>query len=103
MSKTVHKCAIEASSPAVQKRFNKKFKFFAVQFYGECFAAEETAAKTYYLEGTSKNCYQGTGGASVNYVYHFGSEKGKFDFHFNFIHFIFKFFMQNKNIQLKGK
>ena len=72
MDLTVQQCA-----DAIQNDPKKKsFKYFTIQFYGECWGGEETVSKTYFREGTTKNCYMGTGGAGVNYVYHFGTKKG---------------------------
>ena len=78
MSRTVQQCADEVQKPEVEKKFKKKFKYFAIQFYGECWAGDESVSKTYFIDGTSKNCYEGTGGSYTNYVYHFGAEKGMF-------------------------
>ena len=78
MTRTVRQCADEVQKPEVEKKYHKKFKYFALQFYGECWAGDESVSKTYILGGTSKNCYMGTGGASTNFVYHFGAEKSMF-------------------------
>lgn len=65
MSPIVKSCAkLAASDP-------RKFTFFAVQFYGECYAGTDAVTDTYYTLGQSTSCYQGTGGTAVNYVYHF--------------------------------
>lgn len=76
MSLTVQKCADEVQKPEMEKKFGTKLKFFALQFYGECWAGGESASKTYFLSGTSKNCYSGTGGSRTNFVYHFGALEG---------------------------
>ena len=76
MGLTVRKCANEVQRNEVQKKFHKKFEYFALQFYGECWAGNESVSKTYFVDGTSNNCYMGTGGPTVNFVYHFGAEKG---------------------------
>ena len=76
MSRTVQQCADEIQKPEVQKRFDTKLEMFAIQFYGECWAGDRSAEKTYFLDGSSKNCYMGTGGSNINFVYHLGVEKG---------------------------
>ncbi|XP_065062702.1 A disintegrin and metalloproteinase with thrombospondin motifs 6-like isoform X2 [Rhopilema esculentum] len=60
MSKTVKSCARQAAS----------YKFFGVQYYGECWASNKTK---YFLSGSSHNCYMGTGGEFVNYIYVFNA------------------------------
>ena len=75
MKTTVRKCANEVRRKEVVNRYHKKFKYFAIQFYGECWAGDESVSKAYFVDGTSNNCYMGTGGSLVNFVYQFGAEK----------------------------
>ena len=65
MSKTVIACA----------RLATKYKYFGIQYYGECWAGNE---ETYYLSGTSTECYMGTGREFVNYVYSFNGPVSKY-------------------------
>eukprot|EP00794_Sanderia_malayensis_P011717 gene11717-12938_t len=67
MTPTVKKCALLAAS--------KSYEYFAIQFYGECWAGKTNASKHFYVDGPSDNCYQGTGGRDVNFVYRFGKLK----------------------------
>merc|ERR1719378_43711 len=64
MEPTIKACAKLASA--------KPYTYFAIQFYGECWGGEASAATTYYIDGPSDNCYAGTGGHDTNYVYHLG-------------------------------
>eukprot|EP00112_Aurelia_sp_Birch-Aquarium-sp1_P003530 Seg1394.13 transcript_id=Seg1394.13/GoldUCD/mRNA.D3Y31 product="A disintegrin and metalloproteinase with thrombospondin motifs 18" protein_id=Seg1394.13/GoldUCD/D3Y31 len=66
-------CARKAADPAVRTQHNMNFTFFAIQYYGECYAGDDSVVNKYDIKGTSTNCYDGTGGSFVNYVYHFGS------------------------------
>eukprot|EP00794_Sanderia_malayensis_P011708 gene11708-12929_t len=72
MSKTVGKCA-KAVNDRNKASANSNFPFFSIQFYGECWSGDASVARTYFTSGSSTNCYMGTGGSGVNYVYHFGS------------------------------
>ncbi len=42
-------------------------KYFAVQFYGECWVDKDDS--TYMKHGTSTACWSGVGKANTNYVY----------------------------------
>ncbi len=68
MEPTIKACAKLASA--------KPYTYFAIQFYGECWGGEASAATTYYIDGPSDNCYAGTGGHDTNYVYHLGRRTG---------------------------
>ena len=80
MSPTVQTCADEVRKQETEKKFKMKLTYFAVQFYGECWAGGNSVADKYFIYGSSKNCYKRTGGPSVNFVYRFGSEKSKLFF-----------------------
>ncbi|XP_022808637.1 uncharacterized protein LOC111345619 [Stylophora pistillata] len=58
LEKTVEKC-YEAA-----KKKNKKY--FAIQFYGECWVSD---TKSYEVHGQSTNCWNGVGRDYDNYVY----------------------------------
>lgn len=42
-------------------------EYFAVQFYGECWVADDDSA--YMKHGSSVNCWSGVGRGNTNYVY----------------------------------
>ena len=62
LSKTIAGCA---------KAMVGTYQYFAIKFYGECMAGDSTTPDTYFLEGESKDCLDGTGAAYSVYVYHF--------------------------------
>ncbi|XP_065062790.1 A disintegrin and metalloproteinase with thrombospondin motifs 6-like [Rhopilema esculentum] len=75
MSLTVQQCA---NAIAHRRRTGKpkaKVSYFALQFYGECWAGDESVSYRYFAFGASKLCYQGTGGSSVNFVYRLFTNK----------------------------
>ena len=72
MTKTVVACADFIKKPETIQRFGKLLKFFAIKFYGECWAQDESAASTYYNRGKDNGCYENTGDHDTVYVYHFG-------------------------------
>ena len=65
MSKTVISCARKATS----------YKYFAIQYYGECRGSND---ETYFLSGSSTECYEGTGKDLTNYVYSFGEPASEY-------------------------
>ena len=77
MSLTVKQCFDAIKSLEHEKNESDKYMFFAIQFYGECWAGDESVAQKYFLSGTSTNCYKGTGGSGVNFVYKIGPGSGK--------------------------
>ena len=87
MLETVVKCARQAADPAIRAQHNMNFTFFAIQYYGECYAGDDSVATKYDQGGTSQNCYMGTGGSFVNNVYHFGSPIRKYRYSFDFTPF----------------
>ncbi|CAH3138304.1 unnamed protein product [Pocillopora meandrina] len=66
LNKTVLDCARRVNS--------KGFRFFGIQFYGECWSGEN-AELTYNKQGTSKNCFRGLGERKANFVYAFVGER----------------------------
>eukprot|EP00795_Rhopilema_esculentum_P008207 gene8207-14144_t len=74
MSLTVKQCFDAIKSLEHENNTPGKYRFFAIQFYGECWAGGETVAQKYFLSGTSTNCYQGTGGSGANFVYKIGTD-----------------------------
>ncbi|XP_065063438.1 uncharacterized protein LOC135689984 [Rhopilema esculentum] len=72
MTKTVIACADFIKKPETIKRYGELLKFFAIKFYGECWAKNESAAPTYYYRGKDNGCYENTGDHDTVYVYHFG-------------------------------
>ncbi|XP_028407315.1 uncharacterized protein LOC114529947 [Dendronephthya gigantea] len=61
MQKTVKECACVA--------YDKGYKYFAVQFYGECWGARSMIEYDKY--GASNDCWSGVGKDFTNYVYKF--------------------------------
>ncbi|XP_028412231.1 MAM and LDL-receptor class A domain-containing protein 1-like [Dendronephthya gigantea] len=61
MQKTVRECACVA--------YDKGYKYFAVQFYGECWGARSMIEYDKY--GASNDCWSGVGKDFTNYVYKF--------------------------------
>ncbi|XP_028414604.1 MAM and LDL-receptor class A domain-containing protein 2-like, partial [Dendronephthya gigantea] len=61
MQKTVRECACVA--------YDKGYKYFAVQFYGECWGARSLIEYDKY--GASNDCWSGVGKDFTNYVYKF--------------------------------
>ena len=57
----VEACALLAQQHNVQ--------YFAVQYYGECWAADPGTVPHYDKYGASSNCWNGVGGAWTNHVY----------------------------------
>jgi len=49
--------------------------YFAIQYYGECYAAPE--GTQYDRHGVANNCWSGVGGSYSNYVYSFKNVSGK--------------------------
>lgn len=56
MSETVILCSRKATA----------YKYFAIQYYGECWGGND---ETYFLSGSSQQCWMGTGKEFNNYVY----------------------------------
>ena len=77
MSLTVQRCANEIAHRRRTGKLKARVSYFAIQFYGECWAGEESVSNRYFAFGASKRCYQGTGASSVNFVYRFFSNKGE--------------------------
>ena len=50
--------------------------YFALQFYGECWAGDSDTGATFYLNGNSHKCDNGVGGEAANFVYKIGSPVG---------------------------
>ena len=72
MTKTISACANYIKKPETIKLYGQLLKFFAIKFYGECWAETENAKFSYYRRGTFDTCYEKTGGESSVYIYHFG-------------------------------
>ena len=65
MNATIRQCALVARDIG--------YKYFAVQFYGECWSSAD-AALTYNKHGVQTNpnkCWANVGAAGTNYVYRF--------------------------------
>lgn len=65
LNSTIRQCALVAR--------DKGYKYFAVQFYGECWSSPD-AAETYNRHGPQKDlkkCQAGVGALFTNYVYRF--------------------------------
>lgn len=60
LTKVVQACA--------EKAREKRYEYFSVQFYGECWSGPD-AGKTFARDGESDKCYQGIGLESTNAVY----------------------------------
>ena len=43
--------------------------YFAIQYYGECYAAEPGTVPNYDKYGPQDNCWNGAGASWSNYVY----------------------------------
>lgn len=63
MLPTIEQCA--------QLAHKSGYKYFAIQFYGECWAGDASVANTYDTAEASTNCFSGTGASGVNFVYKF--------------------------------
>ncbi|XP_065063436.1 uncharacterized protein LOC135689982 isoform X2 [Rhopilema esculentum] len=72
MTKSVIACADHIKKPETIQYYGQEFTFFAIKFYGECWAQDTTAQTTYYSRGDASSCYEKTGGDSSVYAYHFG-------------------------------
>ncbi len=77
MTQTIDKCATEVSRRNQATDNPTNYEFFGIQYYGECWAGDSASATTYYTAHSSVDCYQGTGGRLVNYVYSFGLKASK--------------------------
>ena len=64
---------IIACSEAVSKA-TTAYKYFAIQYYGECWAGND---ETYFLSGSSQECWMGTGKEHNNYVYSYKGPESK--------------------------
>jgi len=63
-NKTVHECGMIAR--------DQGYKYYGVQFYGECYSAPDSDAETDYNKyGDASNCWEGLGGDLSNFVYRF--------------------------------
>jgi hypothetical protein len=62
MDKTVNQCAHVA--------FQKGYKYFGVQFYGECWSGA-AVNETYDKYGKTTECWEGVGKDWTNFVYKF--------------------------------
>ncbi|XP_065063437.1 uncharacterized protein LOC135689983 [Rhopilema esculentum] len=72
MTKTIVACADFIKKPETIRRYGQLLKFFAIKFYGECWAETENVSFSYYSRGTFDSCYKKTGAENSVYVYHFG-------------------------------
>lgn len=63
MTKTVAACA---------QRNIGQHAFFAIEFYGECWAGDQSVQNQYFSEGEADTCYAGVGAENSIYIYHFG-------------------------------
>ena len=72
MTKIIIACADHIKKPETIQYFGQEFKFFAIKFYGECWAQDTTAETTYYSRGDDSSCYEKTGVDNSVYAYHFG-------------------------------
>ena len=77
MTATINACAKLVSSAATKDKYKVDLPFFSIQYYGECWAGDAATENKYYLSGSSTECWSGTGGAGVNYVYHFRAQQRK--------------------------
>ena len=59
-----------------EKAHSLGFVYFALQFYGECWAGDSDTADTFYLNGNSHKCDNGVAGEAANFVYKIGSPAG---------------------------
>ena len=65
MSETVILCSRKATA----------YKYFAIQYYGECWGGND---ETYFLSGSSQQCWMGTGKEFNNYVYSYNGPESKY-------------------------
>jgi len=66
MNQTVHQCAHLALA--------KKYKYFAIQYYGECWASNQPNYDQY---GSSSHCWKGVGRDNTNFVYELTTSRVK--------------------------